>query len=526
MEEKWTEEEIAILKEYAPKCHYTELVKVLPNRTIEAINLRAHMLGIELITNIHRLNDETANYIRENWEKKSIRELSCNLKVSLKVIYRYKKELNLPDIEKKKKWDKKNIEKLRELSKTMTIDELAGYFKTTKGTITTIAYKEDIVLINSKIVWTQDKIELLKQLSEYSDAEEIGKILNMPVGSIRSFAKRNNIKLMKSKRKKDNIWTEEEIGELISLVNQNKDLIEIINIMGKDDKNIINKAKELGLNIKTMQRKDWTKEEIEELIICSKTMKMNELVKKFNRTSSSIKGQAKRQNITIMYDRKSWTEEEEKLLEKLVLIYKKNYKEIAEILGRTEDSIVVKMKKKKLSIQSDKRIWSKEEEELLIDLWGTISIEKLAKELNRTESSIRNKVFNLGLGSAINNNYEGLKIQEICELFNISRTVVDGYWIPLGLKYKTRKISEKSSYRYVEIKDLLEFLELNQNIWDSRNLEKDILGKEPEWLNKKRKRDINKPEIMQLEFMKQSLILANKYYLNEEIIDQSFQKTL
>ena len=42
-------------------------------------------------------------------------------------------------------------------------------------------------------------------------------------------------------------------------------------------------------------------------------------------------------------------------------------------------------------------------------------------------------------------------------------------------------------YKYVTIKDLFSFLEQNQNIWDSRYLEKNILGKEPDWLKEKRK---------------------------------------
>jgi len=97
-DDTWTEEEISILKEYAPKCHYKELVKVLPNRSVSAINTRAHILGIELITDYYKLNDETAKYIKENWGKISIKGLARNLKVSTKIIYRYKKELNLPVI--------------------------------------------------------------------------------------------------------------------------------------------------------------------------------------------------------------------------------------------------------------------------------------------------------------------------------------------------------------------------------------------------------------------------------------------
>ena len=525
MEAKWTEEEIEILKEYAPKCHYKQLVKVLPNRSINAINLRAHMLGIELITDYYKLNEETGKYIKENWGKMSIRDLARNLKVTPKIIYRYKKELNLPDIKNKLTWDKEKIELLRKLSKEMTIDELAKKFKTTKGTISTIAYNEDIVLINSSEVWTKEKIETLRELAQHYTVEEIVNIINMSPNSIRSCAKRNNIKLIQNK-KQNNIWTEKNDSELISLVNQGKTLIEIVIRMDKKEEIIIKKSKELGLNI-TINEEIWTEEEIEKLITLSKTMKIEELVKKLKHTSSSIKKQAKKNNIKVITDRKMWTLEEEQLLEKLILIDKKTTREIADILNRTEDAVILKMKKKGLKNLNGKRVWTTEEERLLCDLWGNTSIEIISKKLNRTPSSITNKVFQLGLGSSIQNNYEGLTIKQICEIFNVSRRVVEELWIVLGLKYKIKRISQKSSYMYVEIAELFNFLEANQNIWDSRNLEVDILGKEPAWLKEKRKSDINKPEIIELELMKQSLILAGKYYLKEENIEeQGFQKII
>lgn len=82
------------------------------------------------------------------------------------------------------------------------------------------------------------------------------------------------------------------------------------------------------------------------------------------------------------------------------------------------------------------------------------------------------------------------------------------------MKYKIQKISKSRSYRYVEIKDLYDFLEANQNIWDSRNLEKNILGVEPEWLKKKRKLDSEQNfEIGQFDLTKQQLILARKFFL-------------
>lgn len=151
---------------------------------------------------------------------------------------------------------------------------------------------------------------------------------------------------------------------------------------------------------------------------------------------------------------------------------------------------------------------------MLSDLWGTESFETIAKKLNRTVSSIKNKAFLLGLGAAMENNYNGLTIKEISDLFSININTISVGWISLGLKYKIQKISKSRSYRYVEIKDLYDFLEANQNIWDSRNLEKNILGVEPEWLKKKRKLDSEQNfEIGQFDLTKQQLILARKFFL-------------
>lgn len=118
------------------------------------------------------------------------------------------------------------------------------------------------------------------------------------------------------------------------------------------------------------------------------------------------------------------------------------------------------------------------------------------------------------MGSAIENNYRGLTIKDISDLLGVNINKVSIGWVGLGLKYKVQKISKSKSYRYVEIKDLYEFLEANQNIWDSRNLEKNILGAEPEWLKEKRKLDKKQNlDMKRLNLTKQQLILARKFFL-------------
>ncbi len=66
---------------------------------------------------------------------------------------------------------------------------------------------------------------------------------------------------------------------------------------------------------------------------------------------------------------------------------------------------------------------------------GTESFETIAKKLNRTVSSIKNKAFLLRLVSVIENNYNGLTIKNISALLGVNINIVSVGWIGLGLKY-------------------------------------------------------------------------------------------
>lgn len=444
--------------------------------------------------------------------------MARKLGVSRKMIQTQADKMNLPKLGNNpyKKWTDENLKKLDTLSSKKSITELAKYFNTTNDAIISVARKNGIYLDNDdRVHWTDEDNETLKKLSKNLDLSEIALKMNRSTSAIRLQAKRQNIDIIPNKKSIESVWTEENNNQLQMLVDEGKSLLEICNLMNKKDSTVIKKAKELNLNIKKDEHKEWTNDEIVKLRELTKTKKLSELVKELNRTSNSIKAMAKRLGISIIGNKKSWTEDEYKLLEKLTMTDKKSPKEIAEILGRTEDAIIIKINRRGLQIQTnDKRYWTAEEETLLSDLWGQEPVELIARKLNRTVSSIKNKVFLLGLGSASNNNYNGLTIKEISELLGININTVSVGWIGLGLKYKVQRISKSKSYRYVEAKDLCEFLKDNQNIWDSRNLEKNILGAEPEWLKEKRKLDREQNSHMQrLNLTKQQLILARKFFL-------------
>ena len=116
--ETWTEEEIETLRKYAPTCHYTELTKVLPRRTVGAISAKAYELGIETISEYTKLKESDIKYIKDNWNKIPATEIARNLKISLGILNRYKQELGLQHTGQKKKWTPEVIERLRKDAKT------------------------------------------------------------------------------------------------------------------------------------------------------------------------------------------------------------------------------------------------------------------------------------------------------------------------------------------------------------------------------------------------------------------------
>ena len=184
----------------------------------------------------------------------------------------------------------------------------------------------------------------------------------------------------------------------------------------------------------------------------------------------------------------NWTEEEINLLKSLS--DKCHYAEIAKIMNKTEPAIYLKAKKLGITLIRDKRRWTPEEETMLSDLWGTKSIEYIAKKMKRTTTSLQIRAKHLGLGPMIRNNYDLITISDMEDLLSVDRNRIVSTWVKLGLRLRKTKLTKNFSIYTITWEDLMDFLENNQNEWDSRKVEKNMLGLEPLWLQEKRKRDI------------------------------------
>lgn len=185
----------------------------------------------------------------------------------------------------------------------------------------------------------------------------------------------------------------------------------------------------------------------------------------------------------------AWSTDEIETLKKLSEKY--HISEIAQIMDKTENAIYLKSKRLGITLIQDRRKWTEEEKIILEELWGYQSIESIAKKLKRTPMSLKEQAIKMNLGAMIKNNGEFLTISDINELLNVSRDRITITWVKLGLNLKKKRLTKNKSYYVVTLEDLIAFLKENQNEWDSRNLEKNILGEEPEWLIKKRMRDLD-----------------------------------
>ncbi|MBE6138574.1 MAG: hypothetical protein E7173_02375 [Firmicutes bacterium] len=234
------------------------------------------------------------------------------------------------------------------------------------------------------------------------------------------------------------------------------------------------------------KRKEFTQEEINYIVGNWGKESPHSMKQKFGCTWYAVCKVAESQGLELPKN-KDWTNEEVEMLKKLADKY--HYTEIAQIMNKTENAIYLKARRLGITLIQDRRKWTEEEENMLADLWGTKTIEYIAKTMRRTVFSLKVKAVRMKLGPMIRNNYDMITVSDIIDLLNVSRDRIINTWIKLGLKLKQTKLTENMAYYTISWIDLMNFLENNQNEWDSRNVEINMLGPETEWLQAKRKRD-------------------------------------
>jgi len=124
------------------------------------------------------------------------------------------------------------------------------------------------------------------------------------------------------------------------------------------------------------------------------------------------------------------------------------------------------------------------------DFWGTKSIETIAKNLNRTVSSVINKKQRLKLGAFLESG-EYITVNQFFKA--IGRETGSSYtldkWIKIGFPVKSKKVLN-NSFKVVYIDDFWKWAKKYRMRIDFSKFEKNALGLEPSWVDEQREADV------------------------------------
>lgn len=139
------------------------------------------------------------------------------------------------------------------------------------------------------------------------------------------------------------------------------------------------------------------------------------------------------------------------------------------------------------------KIWTKEECEFLEEKWGVFTIPTLAKNLNRTVGAVKQKANRMGLGTHLYSREE-ITFSSLFRTLGYSKynSYLKGRLEKLNFPF-IYKASIKKKFRMVKIEDFWKWAEKNKNAISFARLPKNALGKEPEWVDEKRKADMLNP---------------------------------
>ena len=140
-----------------------------------------------------------------------------------------------------------------------------------------------------------------------------------------------------------------------------------------------------------------------------------------------------------------------------------------------------------------RRNWTKQEEEYLIENWGTLSVGTIAKNLNRSENAVIVRKCRLGLGSFLESG-EYITWNQLHIALGIG--TADVYkmisWVRnRGFPIHTKRVNN-NSFKVVYLDEWWVWAEKNRDFLDFSKFDENLLGKEPQWVKEKRRHDVEK----------------------------------
>ena len=133
--------------------------------------------------------------------------------------------------------------------------------------------------------------------------------------------------------------------------------------------------------------------------------------------------------------------------------------------------------------------WTPEETEYLEESWGSVSISKMASNLERTEYAIKCRAYSLGLGNFLESGdyilfAELLKVLTGQRYQRSYKTTFEKRGLPIH-----RRRVQKQTYNVVFLNEFWKWAEAHRMYIDFSRVEPLSLGIEPAWVDEQRKAD-------------------------------------
>jgi hypothetical protein len=137
------------------------------------------------------------------------------------------------------------------------------------------------------------------------------------------------------------------------------------------------------------------------------------------------------------------------------------------------------------------RAWKDEELLFLEEKWGVLSLNGIAKNLNRSKPAIQLMAQKLNLGDSRLSG-EKISINQFSKATGISVYAIKERWMKHG--FKTTKLKQgRYKTDKVDLDEFWKWAEKNKGLISFAKWEEGILGKEPDWVKEKRKADMMNP---------------------------------
>ena len=139
------------------------------------------------------------------------------------------------------------------------------------------------------------------------------------------------------------------------------------------------------------------------------------------------------------------------------------------------------------------RVWTKEELNYLEDKWGNLSVSYIAKKLNRTERAVMVKAQKMKLGCFV----QAGELLNLCQLIKALGLFNSYSWtkkkfLNNGLPRVTKIVLNKKVIK-VDLDVFWKWAECHKQLLNFARFEKGNLGKEPSWVEEKRRADKSNP---------------------------------